>query len=291
MPPSTPPIRILVLTLLILSGCGQKQTETDLVTFDLKGVVVSINYAKHRIIIDHEEIPDYMMAMTMPFKVKDTTLLSNVEPGDSIRGVLAVSRTESWLEAISVIGRGEETVNAASAADEIFRRMYKVGDHLPDFSFINQEARKIRLSDFRGKAIAITFIYSRCPLPDFCIRMSDNFARLQKSLSRDPLLKNKWHLLTVSFDPEFDKPPVLKRYGTAYGADFSTWDFVTDTTKTLQEFADGLELIMEDDEGGLIAHNLRTAVIDPGGTLAAVFKGNEWTVKELEGQVRNSINR
>lgn len=281
----------LALILLIVSGCGQKKTETDLVTFDVKGVVVSVNHAQKRIVIDHEEIPDYMMAMTMPFKVKDTTLLHKVEPGDTIRGVLAVSRTESWLETIAVVSRGEEPVSAASAADDILRRLYKVGDRLPDFSFINQEARKIRLSDFRGKAVAVTFIYSRCPLPDFCIRMSDNFARLQKSLSRDARLKNKWHLVTVSFDPEFDKPPVLKKYGTAYGADFSTWDFVTDTTRALLDFADGLELIMEDDEGGLIAHNLRTAVIDPQGVLADVFKGNEWTVKELEDAVRKAIGR
>lgn len=289
MPPST--TIVLLAVFFMLSGCGQKKTQTDLVTFDLKGVVVSVNYSKHRIIIDHEEIPDYMMAMTMPFKVKDTTLLYKVEPGDSIHGILAVSRTESWLETLSVISQGEEPIGASSASDKIIGRIYKVGDRLPDFSLVNQEAKRVRFSDFRGKAVAITFIYSRCPLPDFCIRMSDNFARLQKSLSKDPSLKNQWHLLTVSFDPAFDTPPVLKRYGKAYGADFSTWDFVTDSMKTIQELADGLELIQEDDEGGLIAHNLRTAVIGPTGALAAVFKGNEWTVKELETAMRQSMKR
>lgn len=282
-------IRIFLLLAFLLTGCGQTKKQTDLVTFEVKGVVVSVNYTKHRIIIDHEEIPDYMMAMTMSFKVKDTTLLYRVEPGDSVQGTLAVSRSESWLETLSVISRGEEPVNPASAADRIFRRIYKVGDRIPDFSFVNHDAQRVRLSDYRGKVIAVTFIYSRCPLPDFCIRMSDNFARLQKSLSKDARLKNKWHLLTVSFDPAFDTPPVLKRYGKAYGADLATWDFVTDSVKTIQEFADGLELIQEEDEGGLIAHNLRTAVIDPTGALAAVFKGNEWTVKELEVAMRDVL--
>ncbi len=279
----------LIVALLTIGGCGKEETSTDLITFQVRGVVVSVNMEKRRVVMDHEEIPNYMKAMTMPFKVKDSTLLAKIQPGDTVEGVLAVSRTESWLESLTVVGSGEEPESPSSAADNIFRRIYKVGSSIPDYSFVNQEGKRVKLSDFRGKALAITFIYSRCPLPDFCIQMSNHFARVQRSLKKEPLLDDKWHLLTISFDPEFDKPAVLKRYGRAYDADFSTWDFVTDNLSTIKELADGLELVMEDDEGGLIAHNLRTAVIDPNGVLVEVYKGNEWTVQELEDAIRTAI--
>jgi len=278
------------MVMILVAGCSGEQKPTDLVTFDLRGVVVSINYQQRRIIIDHEEIPNYMMAMTMPFKVKDTTILYRVQPGDTVQGTLAVSRSESWIEKLAVVSKGEVVEPSSAAADSIFRRVYKVGETMPDFSFVNQEGRRVRLSDFRGKVVAMTFIYTRCPLPDFCIRMSDHFARVQKSLSADRTLAGKWHLITISFDPKFDTPPVLKNYGKVYTKDLSTWDFVTDSMKTILDIADGLELVTEDDEGGLIAHNLRTAVIDKKGALVEVFRGNEWTPQQLKQAMADAIH-
>src|SRR3990172_7515844 len=155
------------VVVLLAGACSKEQQATDLVTFELKGVVVSINYQQRRIIIDHEEIPNYMMAMTMPFKVKDTTILYRVQPGDTVQGTLAVSRSESWIEKLAVVSKGEVAEPSSAAADSIFRRVYKVGETMPDFSFVNQEGRRVRLSDFRGKVVAMTFIYTRCPLPDF----------------------------------------------------------------------------------------------------------------------------
>ena len=278
------------MVMILVAGCSGEQKPTDLVTFDLRGVVVSINYQQRRIIIDHEEIPNYMMAMTMPFKVKDTTILYRVQPGDTVQGTLAVSRSESWIEKLAVVNKGEVVEPSSAAADSIFRRVYKVGETMPDFSFVNQEGRRVRLSDYRGKVVAMTFIYTRCPLPDFCIRMSDHFARVQKSLSADRTLAGKWHLMTISFDPKFDTPPVLKNYGKVYTKDLSTWDFVTDSMKTILDIADGLELVTEDDEGGLIAHNLRTAVIDKKGALVEVFRGNEWTPQQLKQAMADAIH-
>lgn len=282
---------LLVIAVTALVGCGGEKKSTDLVTFNVRGVVVSVNMEKRRVVMDHEEIPNYMKAMTMPFRVKDSTLLLKIQPGDTVEGILAVSRTESWLESLTVVGSGEEPPSPSSAADNIFRRMYKVGEVLPDFTFVNQDNKTVRMSDFRGKAVAVTFIYSRCPLPDFCIQMTSYFARVQKNLSEDRLLDGKWHLMTVSFDPDFDKPEVLKKYGKAYEADFRTWDFVTGNLGTIRDFADGLELVIEDDEGGLLAHNLRTAVVAPNGVLAAVYKGNEWTVQELEDAIRKASRK
>ncbi len=285
-----PKLMIPLFLATTVFGCGGKEKETELVTFDLRGQVVSIDYAKRRIVIDHEEIRNYMMAMTMPFKVKDTTLLYAVEPGDSVQGTLAVSRSESWLETLAVIGRGERPASV-SAEDIMFRRVYKTGEVLPDFSFVNQQGKRIRFSDYRGKVVAFTFVYTRCPLPDFCIRMSNSFARIQKELAKDRSLEGRWHLITISFDPEFDTPPVLLKYGRGYGADFRTWDFVTDSVKTIRQIADGLGLVQEDDEGGLISHNLRTAVLDAQGRLVELLVGNEWTPKELEEIIRATIGK
>jgi protein SCO1/2 len=287
-----PTILFLWASLLLPSCSKQDEKQTDLVTFPLRGKVVSVDTAKLRVMISHEEIPNYMMAMTMPFKVKDPALLSELEPGDSVQGTLMVSRQESWLEALRIIGKGEAP-NVLSAGDVIFKRLFNKGDNLPDETLLDQDGRRIRFSTYRGKTLALTFIYTRCPLPEFCIRMSDHFAKLQRSLTKDRSLDGKWHLLTITFDPKFDTPKVLKDYGKTYGADFSTWDFLTDpdsSGQALMRIADGLELTVEDDEGGLIAHNLRTVLIDQQGKLANVIKGNEWTPEEVAVEMREMIS-
>jgi protein SCO1/2 len=278
---------ILALLLSAVGGCAKKEEkrQTDLVTFPLKGEVVAIDTAKLRVTIAHEEIPDYMKAMTMPFKVKNPELLKSIQVGDSVQGTLAVSRTESWLETLSVLGSGERPQTLT--ADEVqFHRLFKEGEPIPDFSFVNQDGKRVKFSDFRGKVLAFTLIYTRCPLPDFCIRMTDYFRRIQKTLSTDPALRGKWHLLSISFDPQNDTPDVLKKYGQNYGADFSTWDFVVEKISTIQELGNGLDLTFYDDEGGLIAHNLRTVLIDPEGNLAEVIKDNEWKPDEVVQKIR-----
>ena len=282
---------LIVLSLVfgILTGCGTKKgeekKETELVTFPVKGEVVGIDTMKKRIIISHEEIPDYMMAMTMPFRVKDSTLLGAVHVGDSVKGTLAVSRTESWLEQISVIGVGDPAP-PLTAGEITFRKLFKIGEPIPDFSLINQDGKRVKFSDFRGKVLALTFIYTRCPLPDFCIRMSDYFSRIQKTLTADAQLNNKWHLLSVSFDPKNDTPEVLKKYAENFRADFSTWDFLVEKESVIQQLGDGFELTFYDDEGGLIAHNLRTVLIDPQGRLVEIIKDNEWKPNEVVERIR-----
>ncbi|MCI0707953.1 MAG: SCO family protein [Ignavibacteriae bacterium] len=287
-----PKLFILVFVVAFIGGCGKKEEEnkeTNLVTFPVKGEVVAIDTVKKRLIIAHEEIPDYMMAMTMPFRVKDSTLLDAVQVGDSVQGTLAVSRTESWLESVNVIGFGEP--ETPLTAEEItFRKLFKVGEPIPDFSFVNQGGKRVRFSDFRGKALAFTFIYTRCPIPDYCIRMSDYFSRIQKALAKDERLSNKWHLLSVSFDPKNDTPEVLLKYGKNYGADFSMWDFVVEKESVIQQLGNGFDLTFYDDEGGLIAHNLRTVLIDPKGNLAHIIKDNEWKPDEVVALIQKLVN-
>lgn len=279
---------VTFLTLaIIFAGCAKREEkkQADLVTFPLKGEVVAIDTVKKRVTVSHEEIPNYMAAMTMPFKVKNPALLKSIQVGDSVQGTLAVSRTESWLETLSVLGNGASP-QTLSANEVMFKRLFKVGELVADFSFVNQDGKRVRFSDYRGKVLAFTLIYTRCPLPDFCIRMSDYFARIQKTLSQDPALRGRWHLMTISFDPKNDTPEVMKKYGQNYGADFSTWDFVVNSLSTIQRLGDGLDLTFYDDEGGLIAHNLRTVLLDRQGKLVDIIKDNEWKPEEVAQRIR-----
>jgi protein SCO1/2 len=281
-------LNVVAFLAIILVSCAKEEKRTDIVTFPLKGEVVEIDTARNRLMVAHEEIPNYMMAMTMPFKVKNRALLYDLRVGDTITATLAVSRTESWLETITVVGKGEEP-DPQLVAGAIMARMLKPGDMLPDDSYINQDGRRIRLSDFKGKAVALTFIYTRCPLPDYCILMSNNFGKVQRLLAQDRSLDGKWHLITVSFDPKFDSPRVLKEYGKSYRADFASWDFITDpdtSGKTIMKLADGLGLTYENDEGGLIAHNLRTVILDKEGRIRKVIQGNEWKAEEVAEELR-----
>jgi len=282
---------LICFVLALSSGCSKK-SETDIVTFPLRGEVVRIDSAQLRVTVSHQAIPNYMNAMTMPFKVHEAGILRGLAVGDSIQATLAVSRTESWLEQIAVVGKGE--VPPTLTPDQIITaRVFRTGEPFPDESLLNQDGKKISLLSFRGKVIALTFIYTRCPLPDFCMRMSDHFARIQKSLKGDGGLTGKWHLLSVSFDPKFDRPAVLKRYAGEYGADFSTWDFLTDPDTlgpVIRRLADGLGLEYTPDEG-LIDHNLRTVIIDKEGNLVKVITGNEWKPEEVAGEIRGLAAR
>jgi protein SCO1/2 len=279
----------LCILLALTAGCT-KNKETSLVTFPLRGEVVRIDTAKLILTVAHQAIPNYMNSMTMPFKVRDVNQLRPLAVGDSIQATLAVSRTESWLEQIAVVGKGE--LPAPLTPDQIITaRVFRIGEIFPDESLLNQDGKAVRLSSFRGRVLALTFIYTRCPLPDFCIRMSSQFARIQKSLNGDGSLNGKWHLMTVSFDPKIDRPSVLKRYAAEYAADFSSWDFVTDPDTAgpvIRRLADGLGLEYSEDEG-LIDHNLRTVLIDPEGKLMKVITGNEWKPEEVAAEIRRLI--
>ena len=283
---------IPIFVLVLIAGCIKKQENqtTEITTFPLKGQVVRVMPDEHRIMIAHGEIPNYMKAMTMPFKVKDTTFLTMVHPGDSILATLAVSRTESWLATVSVLGKGAPP-KVLTGNEILFKQLFREGEPIPDVEFLNQDSRKIHLDAYKGKVLALTFIYTRCPLPDFCIRMSDNFARIQRSLKKDAFLNGSWHLFSVTFDPDYDRPSVLKGYAKTYNADFADWDFLVTDKKSLQKLADGFDLTYEPDQGGLIAHTLRTILIDKKGNLVAILKGNDWTPDDVANRIRDLVSK
>ena len=251
-------------------GALRVQPEANLQTFTATGVVRELKADGRTVVVTHEAIANYMNAMTMPFKVKVPGELAGLRPGDKIRFCLRVTDTESWIDQIAKTGRipAEGTKPASTPAAEA--RAAKPRHPLLDYAFTNELGQAVRLGDFRGQALAITFFFTRCPIPDYCPRLSKNFEEASQKLSALPGGPTNWHFLSVSFDPEFDTPPVLKAYGERYQYDPRHWNFVTGPKEKISELANGSDVKFEQ-ESGFINHNFRTLIIDAAGHVQMVF--------------------
>lgn len=259
-------------------------------TFQVNGQVRSIDPTEKTIRIAHEEIPNYMPAMTMSLPVKDVALLRNLGSGDSVEFELVVTSDDSWIARIEKISSdatlARSVANATASLDDLEGERVQKGELVPDFELTNQDGQPIRLSDFRGKAVVLTFIYTRCPLPNFCPLMSKNFADLQERLSKE--FPNRYQLLSISIDPEFDQPGVLKQYAARYAADPKDWTFATGDAASIN-FVAGLLGLLFEKENGLISHDLRTALIGQDGRLVHLWKSNFWTPYEVQRRVRENL--
>ena len=275
-----------VLILGIVSACKrQPQARVPSPTekhYDLKGKVVAVNKSEHTLTIAHEDIKDYMSGMTMPFTVKDDWVYEIATPGNQITATLIVDGTQSWLENVVITeGTSNET--------EVQGIGPKAGEEVPNYRLVNQDAKPIHLQDYKGKILLLTFIYTRCQDPNQCTLMSANFAALDKQLQAQPELYKRTHLLSVSFDSNYDTPKVLRSYGASFTEKFSDetfshWEFASgseDEIKGITKFF-GFNYFMDNSSGNeQIVHSLRTAVIGPDGKIVKVYRGNEWKPEDL----------
>src|SRR5688572_24864795 len=228
-----------------------------------------------------------MPAMTMPYVVKDGALLEERKPGDLITATLKVESTLAHLTAITRTGSApipddaRTTIPAAAGIE-----LLKPGDMVPDTPLINQDGQPVSLTDFAGSAAAITFIYTRCPLPQYCPLMDRRFADVQALAANDPSLAGKVRLLSVSFDPKFDRAAVLQQHATTLQANPAVWTFATADEAVVDRFAArfGVNVIRERND--TITHNLRTAVIDPSGRITALLDSNAWTAEDLVRELK-----
>lgn len=287
------PFGFLFTTMLCLlfAGCSKTPPKASdgARRFELKGKVVSADQAEHKVTIAHEEIPGYMDAMTMPFTLLDDWVYSELKPGALIQATLVVDQNRTWLENPVVSNVADPNLVGKEVETSVEP---KVGDAVPEFSLTNQDGKKISLKKYAGRTVLLTFIYTRCPMPDQCPLMSTNFAFLNQQLTSNAALKDKVNLLSVSVDPEFDKPKVLREYGLKYINStkpdaFARWDFATgsnDEVKKVGQFF-GLNYWPEKDQ---VIHNLRTVMISADGKVAKTYRGNEWkpdqVLKDLEAQ-------
>ena len=196
----------LMLALAIHTGCRRDTSNQK--RYELKGKVLTVEKDKHLVTVAHEEIKDFMQAMTMPFTVRDEWAFDVLAAGDQITAVLVVDGTESWLENIVITKGSPEPATGASPAG----LGAKPGDEIPDFFLVNQNNQPIHIAQYRGKALLLTFIYTRCPLPEYCTLMSNNFSLIDRELQKQPEIHEKVHLLSVTIDPDYDTPAVLRSY-------------------------------------------------------------------------------
>jgi protein SCO1/2 len=267
------------------------------VRYPLAGKVEDLDLFDRKLTVAHEAIPGFMAAMTMPFAMpEDKSLLGRFQGmrlerlrrGDVITATLAVTAKESWIENVQVV-RYEPPPDMPIAIP----KEAKVGESVVDVALVDQDGKPFHLSDYRGHPLGLTFIYTRCPLPEFCPRIMKNFQELEGAIEKDPELRKTARLLSVSFDVEFDRPEVLNAFGSAFVKDrgqgpFARWRLATGTKEAIDRLGRyfGLSFFKE---GGLFAHTLVSAVIGPGGKLAKELPGNEWTPDEALSAMREAV--
>ncbi|HJZ82416.1 MAG TPA: SCO family protein [Pyrinomonadaceae bacterium] len=273
----------IIVLVMATYACGSRGHANEK-RYPLKGKVVAVDKTEHSATIAHGDIPGYMPGMTMPFKIKNEADLQMLKPGDEVTATLVVADLSSWLEITAIVEGGSPLTPTATVPGEP-----KPGDEIPDFGLVNQDGKRFHLSQYRGKALALTFIYTRCPQPDQCTLMSNNFATIEKQLQNDPAVYGKTHLLTISFDPDYDTPKVMRSYGASHTERYSDetfqhWEFATgspDEVKGIAQFF-GLRYYVDKESGEeQVIHSLRTAVIGPDGKLVKLYRGNEWKPDEI----------
>ncbi len=285
---------LFIISVLLFTACQKAQTiSADAKHYALKGTVIATDKAKKKATVEHEDIVGYMPAMTMEFPVRADWVWDDLTKGAEIRADLVVDNVkgEYWLENIAIVA----APNPNKPAPPIDESFAQVGNEVPDFTLTNQDGKRISTTDFRGKALAVTFIYARCPLPEYCILMSKNFSDLANQLQNSDL-KDNIRLLSVSFDPNTDTPAKLKEYGIGYlgkdaKADFTVWQLATGSDKEVKDVANffGLRYEVDQTDKTQFAHSLRTAVIAPDGKVVKIFAGNEWTAKDLLRELQKSL--
>jgi protein SCO1 len=267
---------VLTASFVLGAACSRQPAPRR---FELTGQVVSVSTDGLELVVRHHEIRGFMPAMTMPFRLENAAMGRDRRPGDLIRATLLVTAEKSWLSAIEKTGWAplpDETDAGRPAV-----QLLKSGDEVPDETFIDQGGRAFRFSSLRGTPVLVTFVYTRCPLPEFCPRMDAYFGAIQKALVGGRL-RGPVHLLSVSFDPAFDTPAVLTAHAAAVGADPRVWTFATAPADRVESWGArvGLSVIRDARNPADITHNLRTAVIDGRGRLVTILEGTRWTVDE-----------
>lgn len=296
---------LCALVVAALAACGQPEptsaaqtpattssTQSSTQTFLVRGVIKEFRPAEKEIVIKHEEITNYMEAMTMPFPVKSTNEFAGLHTNDQIVFTMVVTPKDGWVQDLKKIGvdtnsMGTEPRPAMRLVRDV--QPLKIGDAMPDYTFTNSLGRVVKLSEFRGQAYAFTFMFTRCPFPTFCPRMSSNFSDAYKLLGEQANAPTNWHLLTISFDPDFDTPERLKEYSEYYHPDPKKWDFLTGAQLDIDAIGDQVGLVFAY-EKGTFNHNLRTVVVDKNGQIRNEFRGNEWKPQELVDELIAGAN-
>jgi protein SCO1/2 len=296
-PSSIALLLLMTTSCFALSGChdtANSPTSTSAPQqYPIRGTVISTNSTEGEVLLKHNDIPGLMPAMTMPYRLEDQSALAELHPGDLITATLLADHTAAGpsnlrLKDIDIIAQARPDYKPA-----VQYHVPAVGDAVPNFTLLNQSNKKISLQQFRGKIVLITFIYTRCPLADFCPRMSRNFAEIDKALQAAPGLYNQTHLLSVSFDPTYDTPKVLRSYGSAYTGNyvnetFQHWDFAAPSIDELPKMEQYFDVGVTPGPSRTLQHSLSTILIGKEGKVLAFYPTNDWTPAEVLAKIKSA---
>ncbi len=264
---------------------------TNTQVFQAKGIIIELLPAEKSVRIQHEAIPGYMDAMTMSFDVRSTNELAGLNPGDVVSFRLWVTERDGWIDQLQKLNSPPPSNTLPpNASVRIVRDVEPLnpGDALTDYHFTNQLGQAVSLSQFRGQALAITFIFTRCPFPTFCPLMSNNFRTVQDALLKNPGGPTNWQLLTLTFDPEFDTPDKLKDYAARYGCNPEHWSFLTGALIEVTALGEQFGLLFWREPSAGISHNLRTVIVDARGRVQKIIPENKWTPDELAAEIEKA---
>jgi len=273
---------VLVAALTAAASCSRAPEARR---YEVRGQILSVDPERREVLVNHEDIPGFMPAMTMPYKVQDPALLEGKTPGDLITATLVVEEVDAYLSTLTTTGRAPlDSPPAGPAITDA--DLLREGEVVPDHALIDQTRAARPMGSLRGHRVALTFIYTRCPMPDFCPLMDKQFAQAQEEIRKTPELADV-RLVSATLDPDFDTPAVLAQHAKTLGADPRIWHFVTGDRDEVLAFAKRFGVITEPGEPGApVVHNLRTAVIDPQGRLVKTYSGSAWSPAELVADLK-----
>ena len=280
--------RVVALLALLAAAASCSSAKT----YEMRGQILGINRDKMEILVKHDEIPGLMAAMTMPWKVQQASMLDNLGPGDLIATEIVVDNSQGVITKITKLGTAKPDTPSPAGAAKPGVRYLSPGDQVPNQAFVNQDGRAVDFNSIRGnRAMAVTFIYTKCPIPTFCPAMDRQFAEAQ-GLIKEKGLEGKAALLSVSFDPKNDTPAVLKQHAKKLGADPAVWTFATGDRDEIDRFASSLLLTLVRGEAANpdeIGHTLRTTVVDSSGRITKSYSGADWTPAELVAELERLL--
>lgn len=282
--------QLLAIVVLICAGFGAGCQSAPEKHYPIQGEVISVEPAKKLITVKHGDIPGLMPAMTMTYQVAEPKQIETLQTGDKITADLVVSESKGRLEKIVLVGKGDGQTSPGTT-----QHIPEKGDAVPDFALVNQDGKIIHFSNYRGKVLLVTFIYTRCPLPDFCPRMNENFRAVQKLLQEMPGATDRAEFLSISFDPEHDTPAVLKHYASLYkkgapGEKPFDWQFAVPAAKDLPELAQFFGLVYQSEQAQIV-HSLSTTVIGTDGKVAKWYSDNEWTPADAAQAISSLLHQ
>lgn len=240
--------------------------------------------------IAHDEIPGFMPAMTMPFTLPSATDAASLRPGDRVRFTLRLDEGRTSIEDLEVVGADPVTLRRMASAAAPGRMRLSEGDAVMPFRLTDQSGTPVTEADLAGKVTVVSFIFTRCPVPEFCPLIMTRLRTLQDRTGDDRSLRDRVRLLAITLDPEFDTPDLLKAYGEAKGADFSRWRLATGTRDEIDALTAAFAVVSRRSDVS-IDHTLTTAIIGPDGTVAALLRGNAWKLEEALEAIRGQAAR